>query len=172
MIQTKALVRSFGFKDRHHHWLSNSLASTLETLRQDYEKAAFEDNAENAYYVATPQQSFFLWIPENIKEKDEGDYLVDYFKDKMKPCGYYNYTSDERRERLPKFGLRIIRRHYLKPLFRIQTNAESSKSHYGNVFFEVSNDGENEPYFIKITANYYGGETVLPFESLIKYLLT
>ena len=164
-----ALKRDETFVAQKTLWLTTSAPSHLQLLQTDFEQAAFDGTQNNLQFSVQPSQAFFTWIPETSLAPEVGDFMIDEWAQKLRQNRYVIQNSDVRAQFFPGLGNLELRRHYLKPLFRIKPQMED-KSHYGNVFLEVSNDGP-APFFIKVTANYYPNETALRFESLVKLLL-
>lgn len=150
-------------------WLSADASTHFSLLQADFEQAAFEGTQNNLQFSTSPSQTFFTWIPSVALAAEVGDFMIDEWAQKLRDNRYVLQNSDVRTQFFPGLGNLEMRRHYLKPLFRLRPQMED-KSHYGNVFLEVSNDGP-APFFIKITANYYPGEEALRFETLVKLLL-
>lgn len=150
-------------------WLSADASAHFSLLQADFEQAAFEGTPNNLQFSTSPSQTFFTWIPATSLAAEVGDFMIDEWAQKLRNNRYFLQNSDVRTQFFPGIGNLEMRRHYLKPLFRLKPQMED-KTHYGNVFLEVSNDGP-APFFIKVTANYYPGENPLRFEALVKLLL-
>lgn len=164
-----ALKRDLAFTAQKTLWLSTNASSHLQLLQTDFEQAAFEGTQNNLQFSTSPSQTFFTWIPATSLAAEVGDFMIDEWAQKLRNNRYVLQNSDVRTQFFPGLGNLEMRRHYLKPLFRLKPQMED-KTHYGNIFLEVSNDGPT-PFFIKVTANYYPGEEALRFEALVKLLL-
>jgi len=169
MISPKKLVRTETYYKQYAQWLTEGQEQALGAFRVDFESTAFDEKDSASQFKQNQQQAYFLWIPENGINAIQGEFLLDYFKDKVLTLSYYCYLSDSRNEFIPELGNLQVSRHYLKPLFRLKPQFEN-KMHYGNIFIETSDNGP-QPFFLKITANYYANDAHELFEKLMEKLV-
>lgn len=169
MIHPKKLLRNDTFSKLYSAWLAEEKNNVIDQFRFDFESIAFEEKDSDSIFKQNQQQAYFLWIPSAEIDPIQGEFLLDFFKEKIIDLSYYSYLSDSRNEFIPDFGNTQVSRHYLKPLFRLKPQLEN-KTHYGNLFIETSESGP-KPFFLKITANYYANDEHEMFEKLMEKLL-
>lgn len=169
-MSSQLLLRNEEFDACYQEWIMLYRKDSIGKMAYSYAEEVFGRGSNDAMYIAHPTGCCFIWFPD-FCNKEEPEFVIDFFRDILKSNGYYRYLSDERNEPNADGKDCVIRRHYMKPEIRLQQFAEG-KPHgqYGNIFLEVI-FYQAEPQFIKITANYYTDRENYSFEKLMELLL-
>lgn len=162
------LIRDFDFKESYHDWLVHDQKKDISCLREYYEEYLIHGQTDFVHVESKSGFEAILW--NNLDTLDVNpSFVLDYFRLKTIPMGYYSYMSDTKMEVIDGGGRVTYERHYLKPLSGIKPTADQELN-YGNISFENCIKG-NEGVFLKIISGRYPGKDYASFHRFIAKLL-
>lgn len=128
----------------------------LEELENAYQLSKVNiKNEYNLHLLQTPTANgIALSFQENLFDKEEFQYLLDLFKNRLLTIGYSLQVSEKILEDKGSFVL-IKEKYYLKPsIFQQIKNQEKANQRYGNITLEVTWT-DQAPQYLKILSTIY-----------------
>lgn len=170
------LKRSEKHKYEFDEWLdSRELFQLLNFLQEHYHlsKEGKENQGMIRVLHGNSSNGFMFRYPQNCS-KQSFSFLFDYFAQRVKELGYYQYLADVKyftRKKDKNEFVEEVSRYYLKPSFRRNQTPEGEKAEqlYGNILIEHYSI-DDVPSHIKFLANNYTDhkfKEARPFEDLI-----
>lgn len=167
--EAESLERSDAFVKEYEGFIrSEKFRKMLNLIRDAYElKKHNKGSAINVSLTSSPYTKGFYLTYFNELTPTEFQFMMDYFRDRLKENDYHVYMSDRREEELGG-QIRQFERHYMKP------NTYKSfdypiEQYFGNVNIELVYV-ENEPSYLQVISNIYSDSKFSEAESFDKLM--
>lgn len=170
MSSKSILIRNFVYQESYAIWLKNKMNTDIEFLRSTYEEYLLNDQTLGVFMAKGEGFEAMLW--QNLADHEVNvSFVLDYFRQKIIPLGYYAYMSDQKEQVMDGGERLLFERHYLKPTINLNSiDSQNRNQHYGNITLEnciQSKQGKQ----LKIMSGRYPNRTYLSFHQLVALLL-
>ena len=169
ILSQEVINRPKEYQVRYENWKAKRLEGHLRSVEKAYQgKLIGEDVQELNVHILSSKYANGIAITYHSKlfDKDEFSFLFDWFSEKTSELPYRLVNSDRRVMAKNNF-VETKEKHYLKP--SISENDELVNQLFGNILIEHILVNE-EPSYLKITANVYSDSKYLPPQKFEKYL--
>lgn len=168
------LSRSATFRKTADQWTASGSAARLleEINRAYYYPEAGLPHRFILHKLKSPQANGFALKATGAFNRQEGQLLLDIWKNRLLQSGYCLATADHRMAEKPAGRVEEIDRFYLKPENRKQEPPFAQR--WGNISLELISI-DNVPGLLRVQASIYADalfEKALPFDSLAERLLS